>query len=675
MNPAENIAQPSEHWRWRLLLWAAIAIAFTSWSIQYSYRHGRLIAVPGYDDVSYFCDGLDRIDELYVQGWNGLIHSYVKDPPHSPFSTSLATASFGLFGIHEWAPYAGNGILVFLLIAFTEWLLRGARLWLRGAGLALVLTVPLTQRAVTEFRPDVAVAILTAMGVVMAVRRSLVSSNFQYRCLVGLVFGLALLVKPTMCVVTGFLWGFSLGLGILCDWYLYRPEFRKLAASYTQTGLTTVVVAGPYYAWNGLHVFQYIYTNIFGKEAATWQLQATPKQHLLYYLTGPGAVEMLDNSAWVLGAAILVGAIYVLARRDKENLVRMGALTLCMLGALAVPTISACKNGFYGLSFFCLVLFAALLSLREIFLNPSTVRPVWRCVTILVLVGAATITLLREPHVPMWGLSGDSEIGSSRKTCGDIIAALVAEKQEGTASILTTAPIQYANQCTMNWLARSNGHQLKFHSVSHNSDLETYRQSMSNADFVICFHTERPIKQIANERLATEILALARSQPSLVEVGSFPSYAGVVYYLFKNKQSTFTSWKSARNLGPVEGPFPKWQLPCVRWGLAGQTNLHFDSTQDGPMSLRMSCRSGITDQTLNVLLDGKQIYSQLLAGGKTFTAIEIPLPLTTRGEHELTFTYSESAKSADSRSLAVLFERLQIVPGFTKANDAPSDPR
>ena len=93
------------------------------------------------------------------------------------------------------------------------------------------------------------------------------------------------------------------------------------------------------------------------------------------------------------------------------------------------------------------------------------------------------------------------------------------------------------------------------------------------------------------------------------------------------------------------------------------------------MSLRMSCRSGIIDQTLNVLLDGKQIYSQLLAGGKTFTAIEIPLPLTTRGEHELTFTYSESAKSSDSRSLAVLFERLQIVPGFTKANDAPSDPR
>ena len=48
MNPAQNIAQPSEHWRWRLLLWAAIAVAFTSWSIQYSYRHGRLIAVPGY---------------------------------------------------------------------------------------------------------------------------------------------------------------------------------------------------------------------------------------------------------------------------------------------------------------------------------------------------------------------------------------------------------------------------------------------------------------------------------------------------------------------------------------------------------------------------------------------------------------------------------------------------
>jgi hypothetical protein len=663
MNFAENTTQPEFQWRWRLLLWAVIAIAFTSWSIQYSYQHGRLIGAPGCDDVGYFCDGLDRIDALYLHGWKGLIRSYVDRPPHSPFSTSLATATFGLFGIHEWAPYAGNGLIVFLLIAFTEWLLLGAKLWLRIAGLALVLTVPLSQKAVIEFRPDVAVAVLTAMGAVMAVTRSLMASSFRYRCLVGLVFGLAFLVKPTMCILTGFLWGLSLGAGALCDWYLHRPAFRKLLASYGLTALITVVAAAPYYLWNGKHVFNYIYRNIFGSDAGIWQLQATRQQHLLYYLSGPGAMEMVDNSVWILGTAILFGAVYILARRDREGLVRMAALTFCMLGAFAVPTISACKHGFYGLSFFCIVVFAALLSLREIYMNPKPVRPAWRWITSVVLVGAIAIMFWQDPHVSMWGTRGDSRISTSRQTCGDLIAALVANQQEGNSLILATAECQYANHLTMQWVARRDGRQLTFRSVPMGSDLETYRRGMATADFTICFHTERPMQQFASERMATEILTLARTQPYLVEVQSFPSFDGVVYYLFKNKHNSFTGWKSFKNLGPVEGPFPNWGLPRVRWGLGTQTRLQFDSKQDAPMRLSMSCRSGTSDQVLTVLLDGKEIFNQSLPGGKAFTAIDFLLPVLADGEHELTLAYSASDSSSEAaRSLSVLFDRLQILP-------------
>jgi hypothetical protein len=663
MDASPNTTPSGPNWRWRLLMWSAITIAFTSWSIQFSYHHGRLIGAPGCDDVGYFNDGLDRLEVFYLRGWKGLAHSYSTSPPHSPFSTTLAAASFGLFGIHEWAPYAGNGLIVFLLVVFTDLLLLGARLWVRLAGLALVLTLPLTHKAVDEFRPDVAVALLTAMGVVMVLMRSLVTSSRRYQCVVGLVFGLALLVKPTMCVLTIFLWGLSLSVALLCDRYLEKPGYRRLLTTYSLTGLITCIVAAPYYLWNGKHIFHYIYTNIFGSEAATWQIQISLQDHLLYYVTGRGAVEMVDTSVWVLGAAILTGAVYVLARRQSESIVRMSALAFCMLGAYAVPTVSACKHPFYGLAFLSLAVFAALLSLREIYGKNLPIRPIWRVATALILLGGVALTVGQYPTVANWGTYGDSRISSSRKTCGDIVAAIAAQQKEAGAVVLTNVEARYPTSLTLNWIARANGHPFTVRSEPMGSDLETYRQAMKRADFVLAMKVDDPYKAFATERLAAEILAAARSLPNLVEVQSFPSYDGVEYFLFKNTRTSFMGLKNTKNLGPVEGPYPQWELPRVRWGFGNETQVWFDGKPGVPMRLSLSGRAGVVNQTVTVLLDGKEIHSQPLPVQRAFTSIDVPLPITTAGAHEVTLRYGATASAAsEARSMSVLFERLQIVP-------------
>jgi len=90
MHAVESVTHSKPRY-WRLLCWFAVTVAFTASCIQFSCAHGRLIAAPGYDDVSYFCDGAERIEVFYFQGWPGLIRSYIDDPPHLPFFTTLAT--------------------------------------------------------------------------------------------------------------------------------------------------------------------------------------------------------------------------------------------------------------------------------------------------------------------------------------------------------------------------------------------------------------------------------------------------------------------------------------------------------------------------------------------------------------------------------------------------------
>src|SRR5437660_471549 len=90
-------------------------------------------------------------------------------------------------------------------------------------GLGACCCGPWSRQAVIEFRPDFAVALVTAMGVVMTVTRSLTKSSWHYRCAVGGVFAAAFLIKPTMFVMTFGLWGLSLSVGLAADWYLNRP--------------------------------------------------------------------------------------------------------------------------------------------------------------------------------------------------------------------------------------------------------------------------------------------------------------------------------------------------------------------------------------------------------------------------------------------------------------------
>jgi hypothetical protein len=140
-----------------------LSILFTAAIIQYSFRYGRLLLPP------------------------------------TPFATYLSALSFGIFGVHDWAPYCGNVMILFLLMAFVDYLLGKLAFWLKVVMLLFTLTLPFVGIAIHEFRPDIAWGLLTAMGTILMVINTFLTSNIRDKVPTIICFVLALLINPQCC--------------------------------------------------------------------------------------------------------------------------------------------------------------------------------------------------------------------------------------------------------------------------------------------------------------------------------------------------------------------------------------------------------------------------------------------------------------------------------------------
>src|SRR5438477_591638 len=87
--------------------------------------------------------------------------------------------------------------LLWTILGVVDWLLRRANPWLRWPCLLLTCTVPLVQGAVREFRPDFAVALAVAAGSLLLATNPLTTARLRHKVTVGVLFGLALWIKPT----------------------------------------------------------------------------------------------------------------------------------------------------------------------------------------------------------------------------------------------------------------------------------------------------------------------------------------------------------------------------------------------------------------------------------------------------------------------------------------------
>ena len=133
-----------------VILALILAAAYTGFSAQHPMLYGRLARDIRYDDCVYFADAATRLAELRVSRTD-FLRAYASSPPHSPFCTFLAMAGFGIFGLHDWVPYAANGIVLAAFMVMITFLLSPVP---SPAARALLLTgfifVPFSYEAIRD---------------------------------------------------------------------------------------------------------------------------------------------------------------------------------------------------------------------------------------------------------------------------------------------------------------------------------------------------------------------------------------------------------------------------------------------------------------------------------------------------------------------------------------------
>lgn len=131
--------------------------------------------------------------------------------------------------------------------------------------------------------------------------------------------------------------------------------------------------------------------------------------------------------------------------------------------------------------------------------------------------------------------------------------------------------------------------------------------------------------------------------------------------IFKSTSIEFGNFSGFRNL---EGPYPKWKLPKVRWGLGPETNMAVISAKQREVNIVLWVRTHIKGQDMEIMVNDQPIMKTLvkpnLETGK-FQVIDVLAPLK-EGANIVTLKYSKWAQTHGKNNgpIAVLFSKIEI---------------
>jgi hypothetical protein len=640
----------------RVLLCGALALAFTLLILQYSFRHGKLLVPLVYDDVGYFLDALTRLDAFHAGGIIALARAHVADPPHAPFATYLALGSFALLGVQEWAPYAGNVVIVWTLLAFVEHRYRDFPLRWRMVLLLFVLTIPVAGAAIFEFRPDIACGLLTAAGVVMTLDRPFITASPRHQAVAGACFGLALLVKPAIFGLTIVLAGVSLALATLSDLRAHSHGRRAIFRSYLAFALPAVIVPLPHLVLTWRYYLDYVHVALF---AATKPIEAWPGNWLVqlrYYVDGPGGRQMLGGHVYLLLALLLAGAALRLLRVGTDDRLRLAARLVVLLVSLLIPALNPVKQGFFGVTFAILLALLALEELRESARDGSFGWGSGATALILLTAGACGF---RWP--PRQGDPGTPATTTRNRVVREIYRSVAEDGLRRDLHVVLTT-VGRVNPEYLEFLARKEGRKGdKFVALGFEDGPDQVRKAFDGADFVVASEpgNSESYSLLPTGRIEGATLRLVASRPDFVQRAVIPTLGGKSYFVFERVRPFF-GWRAVEGLLPEEGPYPRKGLPVVRWGCGPSSRLSVVEGVGGARKVILDGRSDLPGQVVTCQLDGVEIGRHIFAEAGRFEVWEIPLRLSP-GAHLLELAYAISDPGAGPRR-AVLYRKLQIMP-------------
>jgi hypothetical protein len=522
-----------------VLTWAVLAAGFTLLIVHYSVTRGKLIVPAHYDDVTYLRDGLSKLDAFYRGGLNGILGRAIDQPPHSPFSTLVAVAGYALFGIHDWSPYAANGIIIFGLLAFTDYLLRGVKPGLKLVAFLFVLTVPIAAQSIYEFRSDMAVGLMTASVIVLLLETSLTRSSAKYLYTVGVLIGLTLLAKTSIFPITLGLVGSALLATTVKDRVLLGPEARvsNLARAWIKILLPALFIPLPFYFRNRHEIFYYITVNALGSNSDIWKLHADNLTHALYYATGIGGSTMIGRLFVPMAAVLVIGAIYVLAQKHRPATARLVCYAFMLLVAYLGPTLNPIKDPFLAVSFDFLFIFSTLLVFRGLLSGEHPMPAIlakWAMVFLLI----AGAWFAKWPMY--WGERTRPDVVTRNRYMHDLYHGIRSHNPSGEAKVLVAVSGVFANADSFGYMGDKDGlTHLDFTSDFTNKSKADFDRELTQNEFVIIGDPGNPEDDpnVPYNQMLEQTLSELRSSDHFTLIATCPAFAGKNYYLYQRRSA------------------------------------------------------------------------------------------------------------------------------------------
>ena len=517
---------------------AALFVVSVLANISLSLRHGRLLAPPLYDDVSYLKDAMERL--MFRGEGNGMwgtLSSFVLAPPHSPFSTATGMLGFWLFGPYPVSAYvAGSWMLavyVFALILMSRPLGDPLK---RLLFVAAFLFVPASHAIVNEFRPDMGAGLLFGLALHAICTEEMASSNVRRMLGIGLLAAVAVIAKPSAVVATVPMLGLAAVISVLRHSFPAGRPVREVLAWLIPAGGVFACIIVPFAILWGPKTVPYIYqalvTNI-----DVWRTPGSRGFHWAFHSFGIGGSLGLGPFLYV-GLVVYLGNLtWAIGRKfPPESQGFLGYLgVLCVLYVAMAN--SEEKTVFQGSFFyFPFVVGMAHALGRNLAALQRLSPPVGAAAAAVLLTAATAALVLFEPFASTYTQPPAASVQAA-PVYDSVLAAVIRHVKEEQGSpacfrpvpkIVATNPYPFPNSAIV-FAAATRGIRLDLANTYLSRSFEEARAKVLDSDFVMGVDPGMPglNRHLPGTRFMGAINDLMKSDPAFStevvgRVGEFP---------------------------------------------------------------------------------------------------------------------------------------------------------
>jgi hypothetical protein len=362
-----------------------------------------------------------------------------------------------------------------------------------------------------------------------------------------------------------------------------------------------------------------------------------------------------------IGAMLAAGIAALFQRRALSP--RLASLAFVFLVSFCFVTIPAHKSVFLGIQTTAFMFVFFLLACRSLFqaFEGLSAGSIVAAVVSVALLATSAATFQWHWHarsgVPV--LEPAQILAARRALLDAVIVAARPGTSEG-ARVYLPQISSYLNSETLNYEVLKRGIDAFEAFDSHRSgDVAEHVAQIATATTVVVISPDDNdvVRWLPSYRSIPAVAAAVRSDPGFRLVASLmPPVSGGMIEIY-SRGPALVPMTFRDGFLSEEGPYPKWNLPRVRWAVGASARLMIREPSSGTAVLRLRARSPLADQIVEVMAAGTRRGECRMPTADQVVSCEIPLGVVQRADLlDLRFKQSVSEKGQ-----TVLFLDVSII--------------